>query len=454
MLFTTNWLTEIFSNYKGLTESNIKINAISTDSRKKSEQTLFIPLIGDIFDGHHYLKAAIKNGAVATLWDEQKEIPDFLPHDFPIFFVKDTIVALQELAFKYRQKVNPIVVGITGSNGKTTTKDLVGTILQTSYTTHITKGNFNNHIGLPLTILSMPTNTEVLVLEMGMNHFGEISRLSKIAEPDYAIITNIGESHIEFLGSRFGITKAKLEIEDGLKQNGCLILDGDEELLQEQVQFANVLRCGLKRENDIKIKNVQLKENGTSFSINDVIYHIPLLGVHHAKNASYAITLGKQLGIEEAKIKESIKYIAMTSMRFERIEGINGVSIINDAYNASPTSMKASIEVLKQMDDFHKKILVLGDMFELGDDSEQWHRSIADVINQEIHAVFTIGDMASVITEEINKRTNDVICEHIHTPESLIKQLQPFLQKDTIVLFKASRGMKLETYIDKLIPRS
>src|SRR5699024_1235287 len=188
----------------------IEIETVVTDSRLKVKQSLFVPLIGDQFDGHQFVEGALNNGAVAILWQEDRELPPSVPKQVPVFFVKNTLDALQQLASLYRNKVDPIVVGITGSNGKTTTKDIVSSVVKTTYKTHFTQGNLNNHIGLPLTILGMPNDAEVLILEMGMNHFNEIDLLSKIARPDYAIITNIGESHIEHLGSREGITKAKL----------------------------------------------------------------------------------------------------------------------------------------------------------------------------------------------------------------------------------------------------
>src|SRR5690625_3399660 len=225
MLFTMKELALKFSNYHGELDFSLPIETVCTDSRVKMNNSLFIPIIGDNFDGHDFIQQAIHNGAIAAFWDKEIDLPSSIPTYFPIFYVSDTTIALQELASFYRDKVDPIVIGITGSNGKTTTKDIVASVMSTTYETHYTKGNLNNHIGLPLTILSMSRATEVLVLEMGMNDFGEIDLLSKIAKPDYAIITNIGESHIEFLGTREGITQAKLEVLNGMKNNGMLIID-------------------------------------------------------------------------------------------------------------------------------------------------------------------------------------------------------------------------------------
>src|SRR5690625_1426720 len=262
-----------------------------SDSREQKENALFIPIIGETFNGHDFIDQAIDNGAVCAIWDRTVEIPRHTPASFVFFMVKDTTEALQQLAKSYRKQVNPIVIGITGSNGKTTTKDLVNAVLQQKRKTHATKGNYNNHIGLPLTILQMDPDTEIAVLEMGMNDFGEIDLLTNIALPNYAIITNIGESHIEYLGSREGIAKAKLEIQNGLQRDGKLLLDGDEILLQSLVDEKNIVTCGFSKENTVSITDVQLKRQETVFKIDEKQYTVPLLGRHHAKNASFAVAI-------------------------------------------------------------------------------------------------------------------------------------------------------------------
>lgn len=448
MLFPIKWLATIFPEHKGNIQSNHSINEVTTDSRVKTNHSLFIPLIGDNFDGHDHVEQAIDQGAIAMIWSNKKQLPHSVPNDFPVFYVNDTLVALQDLAMNYRSKVNPIVVGITGSNGKTTTKDLVASIVKTTYKTHFTDGNFNNHIGLPLTILGMARETEVLILEMGMSNRKEIERLSEIAKPDYAIITNIGESHIEFLGSRQAIAEAKLEILHGLKQDGKLIIDGDEDLLKSAYNENHVITCGFNVHNDVIIEQVEMRSDQTRFKLaNDLTYTIPLLGKHHAQNATYAISLGKQLSIPDEMIRKGLLSLKSTGMRFELLKGNHGVTIVNDAYNASPTSMKAAIEVIKQMDDFTEKVLILGDIFELGEQSEILHRSVAKVIEQPITAVFTYGKDAKYITEETSKQHPDILSKHFNSSEELLIKLQSYLNESTILLFKASRGMKFETII-------
>lgn len=452
MLFTTKWLSSHFTDFRGGAQGLNMVNIVITDSRQSVDKALFIPIVGDRFDGHNYIQQAFENGAVAVLWNKHKSLPDFLPTDFPVFLVEDTLIALQSLATYYRDEINPIVIGITGSNGKTTTKDMVAAISGTTYKTHYTNGNFNNHIGLPLTILSMPRETEVLVLEMGMSDFGEIERLSNIAKPDYAIITNIGESHIEFLGSRKGIAQAKLEIIKGMKADGEVIFDGDEPLLNKALQQDYSIACGFQQKNDVIISDVEIHTEKTVFNLSDgTFYTIPLLGKHHALNATFAIMVGEKLNVAHEYIKQALTNLKITAMRFELLKGANGASLINDAYNASPTSMKAAIEVVKQMDGFQKKVLVLGDILELGDHSEALHQSVSEVIDLPITAVFTFGKAAETISVAIKKQKPYIKAEHFSAKETLLAALHPYLQEETLLLFKASRGLQFESLVDALM---
>ncbi|WP_164669096.1 UDP-N-acetylmuramoyl-tripeptide--D-alanyl-D-alanine ligase [Virgibacillus doumboii] len=452
MLFTTEWLTTIFTDYKGAASDSIGIHEVATDSRKKTDRSLFVPISGDKFDGHDFMKQAFDRGAVAALWDREIPLPDFLPADFPVFLVEDTLKALQELAGFYRDKVNPVVIGITGSNGKTTTKDIVAAVVKTTFNTHYTEGNFNNHIGMPLTILSMPRNTDVLVVEMGMNHAGEIETLSSIARPEIAIITNIGESHIEYLGSRKGIAQAKLEIVKGMKEEGPLIIDGDEALLAKMHDHGNVITCGFDANNDLVVEDVNISHNQTQFELsNGFKYTVPLLGKHHALNATYAIAVAKCLNISKENVVRALASLEMTSMRFELMKGRNDVSVINDAYNASPTSMKAAIDVVKQMDGFKNKVLVLGDIFELGDESKAFHQSVAESIDDSISAVFTFGNDAKEISAIVGEEYPGINCSHFATEEDLLNALQNYISEDTLFLFKASRAMHFELFVEKVM---
>ncbi|GAA0445854.1 UDP-N-acetylmuramoyl-tripeptide--D-alanyl-D-alanine ligase [Lentibacillus halophilus] len=457
MLFTTGWLTTLFSDHQGGPSPNspsdgIAIDDVVTDSRKDMHHSLFVPLSGAHFDGHDYVKEALRHGAVATLWEKGKPLPDDVPADFPVFFVEDTLTALQQLASAYRQKIDPLVIGVTGSNGKTTTKDLIAAVTSETYRTHATQGNWNNHIGLPLTILSMPAQTDVLVVEMGMNHSGEIETLTGIAKPDYGVITNIGESHIAQLGSREAIAAAKMEIIRGMPGDGYLIIDGDEPLLQKTTWHGPTILCGFHSSNDTVIQNVTLTNQHTEFQLNHEtdVYSIPLPGSHHALNATFAVTVARRLKIPDHTIKTALGTLEWTSMRFEFLDGMNGSAIINDAYNASPTSMKAAIDVVKQMEGFNRKVLVLGDMFELGKDAINLHQSAASGIDESIDAVFTFGEQATSITEAVRERTDKIDNRHFTSGETLLQAIDSYMAQGTLILFKASRGMQFESYIEQI----
>lgn len=449
-MFEIEWLTHIFPEYK-TNESNKEkiISSVATDSRTLKENSLFIPLIGDNFDGHAYVNQAIEKGSLAILWNQETPINE-IPENVSVFFVKDTLKALQLLAREYRKLVNPKVIGITGSNGKTTTKDLLKATLSKTYITKATEGNYNNHIGLPLTILNTAINTEILILEMGMSDFKEIELLSYIAMPDIAIITNIGESHIEYLGSRKGISEAKLEITKYMNEESTIIIDGDEPLL-ENIDFkGKVIRCGFSKTNEYLISDIKLQENGTLFTLNHNHYEISLLGSHHAKNASFAIAVSELLKLNYESIQEGLNLTKITNMRFELLKGENNTTLINDAYNASPTSMKAGIEVVEDLQGYNEKILVLGDILELGVDIGKYYQEISNkIMKTNIKKVYTYGDDSIMITQYLNKNSQ-IEAKHFNDKNTLIKLLKRNLIPGNLIFFKASRGIKLEDIVEQL----
>lgn len=446
-------IKDIFPDHKGALDSEITIHEVYTDSRKQTNKGIFIPIVGDHFDGHDFLKSAINNGAIAALWKKERQIPAYVPTDFPMFFVNDTLNGLQTLASVYLERTKPIVIGITGSNGKTTTKDLLSAVLEMKYKTFKTQGNLNNHIGVPLTILAMPEDTEVLIVEMGMSDFGEISLLTNLANPHHAIITNIGESHIEFLGSREGIAKAKLEIVDGMRPGGKLFVDGDEPLLRGIGidKDISIIHCGFGLKNDIVISNVSTDSDGLNFVVNDFGFALSLLGEHNAKNASFAIMVGLELGLSYDQIKEALATIEITGMRLQRVRGKNQSLIINDAYNSSPTSMKAAIETLKGIGSYERKVLVLGDSYELGSNEEELHRSVAAVIEPPITDLICIGEKGNWIADEVRKKSTNIPVYSFMRKEEALPFISEFLAPNTVLLFKASRGAKLESLIHQLI---
>ncbi|MEB7780286.1 UDP-N-acetylmuramoyl-tripeptide--D-alanyl-D-alanine ligase [Mammaliicoccus fleurettii] len=418
------------------------------DSRKIEKSNLFIPFKGENVDGHRFVSQTLENGAGASFW--QKDIPN--PPKGPIIFVEDTLVALQDLAKSYLRYVNPKVVAITGSNGKTTTKDMVECVLNKSFKVKKTQGNYNNEIGCPLTILDLDEDTEVSILEMGMSGFGEIRELTLLAEPDVAIVTNIGESHMQDLGSREGIAKAKFEITEGLKDDGLFIYDGDEPLLKSIVTSINNTKVsvGTNVDNNVIIQTNQSTSNGINFQLNNsnMVYHLSILGEHNVKNATYAIQVAKQFGVTEDIIQSTLDDLVLTDMRMQRIETEKYGLLINDAYNASPTSMKAAIDTLHNMES-DDKILILADVLELGDMSKEMHQQVGYYLEgKDIQTLITYGEEAA----HISNIASEYIQNHYHfdSKEKITDYLKEHLNGESVTLFKGSRGMSLETIINSL----
>lgn len=432
----------------------IGIRGVSIDSRKVEKGNLFVPLQGEKADGHQFVQTAIENGAAASFW--QKDVPN-PPENLPLIFVDDTLAALQELARSYRSELDIKVVGITGSNGKTTTKDMTASLLSLKYKVQKTEGNYNNHIGLPLSILALEEDTDIAVLEMGMSGKGEIDFLTKLARPHIAIITNIGESHLLDLGSREGIAEAKLEIINGLSENGAIIYNGDEPLLRKRLETyegnGKLLTFGNNSSNTLYPVYYEQQETGSVFKINeyDKPFHLPVLGAHNVLNSLAAMLAARQFAIPYEIMDDGFKKLELTSMRMELVEGIRGVKIINDAYNASPTSMRAAIRLVESMDGFKKKILVLGDMLELGPDEEAFHFAIGKELDPEkISELFTFGPLGKHIARgALEVLPEDRVHSYLDKDE-LIRQLENYIDKETLLLVKASRGMKLEEVVKNL----
>lgn len=433
---------------------NVEFTGVMIDSRKVKKGNLFIPLRGGNVDGHRFVVDSFKNGAAAALW--QRDVPN-PPPDLSIIIVEDTLVALQELARSYREQLNTKVIGITGSNGKTTTKDMVAALLSLQYKVQKTEGNYNNHLGMPLSILTLEEDTEIAVLEMGMSGRGEIEFLSELARPDAAIITNIGESHLLDLGSREGIADAKLEIMNGLKCDGLAIYNGDEPLLKERMDEyegkVNIQTFGRSERNTLYPVSIEPDNQGSSFKINghDILFNLPILGVHNVLNALAAMLVAHNFGIPYEKMNEAFSTVKLTNMRMEMVEGYNGEKIINDAYNASPTSMKAAVELVTRMTGFSKKILILGDMLELGPEEKTFHYKIGKSINdKEINYVFTFGRLGESIAQGARQSLPDERVFSFLEKDPLIEEVKKRTDSDTLILVKASRGMRLEEVVKAL----
>lgn len=432
-------------------DKNLKITGISLNSKKVKKGDLFIPFIGNNVDGHDYIEEAFKNGAVCSL-SIKKNIK---LKNKNIIFINDSLSSIQKLAMSYLKSLHTKVIAITGSNGKTTTKDIIAKILSTRYKVHKTKSNNNNELGVPITILSTPCDTDILILEMGADNFGQLKLLSELSNPDFCVITNIGESHIEFFKTRDGIAKEKFEITRGMKKNGILIYNGDEPLLNKLVLKNNIknISCGFNKENVVKVDNYSLKKDCIDFKLNIMknLITTKIKGKHNILNITYAITIAKKMNINEQEILDTLhEFKDITKMRLEEIPYGNNSLIINDAYNASPTSMKAAIDVLNAQVGYNYKRIILGDMYELGKNEILFHENVGkyinDIKNNTINEVISIGKLAKNITKNIKKDTIKTIhFDDINKISDYIKQNKI---NNEILLFKASRSMQLEKIIE------
>ncbi len=430
---------------------------IVTDSRKISEGSVFVALKGEKFDGHNFVKQSYDMGAVCCVVNSDFECPESIC----TIVVKDTYAALRDIAAYYRSRFNLPSVAITGSVGKTSTKDMIAEVLNQHYRVLKTEGNFNNEIGLPLTAFRLSYEDEISVFEMGMSAFGEISRLSKIAAPETAVITNIGFSHVEHLGSQENILKAKLEILDGMSPGDTVVLNGDDEFLKdlsETIPF-ETLTYGIENKNaDMVAYNIQKSNEGTRFDVNveDGEWHISINvpGIHHVYNALSAILVGLLYNMTMDEIAEGIAAFRPSGMRQNAIT-LSDKVIIKDCYNASPTSMKSGLEVLsvtppKDSDLKYRKVAVLGDMLELGDFAEEAHRNVGRLCCEyDLDCLIAVGPNAKFVAQgAIDGGFNSSELYVFYDNTAAIEHINEILMANDVILFKGSRGMRLEEIAD------
>lgn len=432
----------------------VSASGVTTDSRKVAVGNLFIPIKGVNFDGHDFIQASFDSGASGTL--THRDI-DCVEGKW-VIKVSDTQRALGDLAKYCRSKFQVPLIAITGSVGKTSTKDMVHCVLSTKYNVLKTEGNFNNEIGLPLSILKLDETHQAAVIEMGMSGFGEISRLTAIAKPDVAIITNIGMSHIEKLGSRQNILKAKLEILEGLKTNGLVILNGDDNLLAGMkglINFRSVF-YGMGEGVDYQAYDIKsVGEKGTYFMISvgpaEYYVHVPVPGIHNVYNALAAFAAGIELGIPADSIIEGIAQFSSADKRLNIIK-CKGFKIIDDTYNASPNSMEAGLNVLSQIKENGMIIAVLGDMLEMGEWSARAHYDVGRyAAGIKLDYLITVGREAANIAAGAAESgmPDDRIFSFDGNAEAA-DFLISILQEGDTVLVKGSRGMKMDDIVETL----
>lgn len=444
----------------------VAVTGICTDSREAGPLVAFAALRGERVDGHDYIAQALENGCRCIICEHRNEL--LAASDATAIVVKDTELALSKLAYAYRvQNLSRVhTVAVTGSVGKTTTKDMIHAAFSVAKRTYKTPGNHNSLIGMPLSVLETPADSEWTVLEMGMSGFGEIERLSILAEPDIAVITTIGTSHLEMLGSRENICRAKLEILCGLREGGYLILNGDEPLLQNiGGKSYHTVYVSLSNEKaDFFAKNIRVEQDCTRFDavcrgrkMKDLC--IRVLGKHHVYAALYTIAASTLIGMSEEEIREGLLRFAPEGMR-QRVCSFGGITVIEDCYNASPESMIAAIDVLDaySRQSGRRSVAVLGDMLELGHESPALHRSVGvHLVERGIDLLFTVGKGGNQIA--IGARQKGMSSAAIHrnpdvkdldkTADSLLQNLR----RGDIVLFKASRAVGAEKIIELLRER-
>jgi UDP-N-acetylmuramoyl-tripeptide--D-alanyl-D-alanine ligase len=406
----------------------IKSNGVSTDTRNIKEGQLFFALKGGNFNGNKYAQQAIDNGASYAIIDEE-----VYKSSEKCILVDDVLKALQELAHYHRNQFDIPVLGITGSNGKTTTKELIHAALSTQYNVHYTKGNFNNHIGVPLTLLEMPSDTEIAIIEMGANHMKEIELLSSIADPTHGIINNCGLAHIEGFGSADNIKKGKGELYDHIRsKNGTLFVNSQLDYLMEMSE-------GVDR---VLYENIQLNTTQPclNLEVDGLAFDVRLIGSYNIPNISAAYCIGRHFNIDSQKIIEGLSAYQPEGLNRSELKTFKEANIIMDAYNANPTSMDAALDSFNS-EDYSSKLVILGDMFELGDTSDKEHQKILIKLSE-------LPFDGKVVVGEIFDRNN---CdEEIISFENTEALKEWFDQQDiagSSILIKGSRGMKLESLI-------
>ena len=419
----------------------LTFRGVQFDSRTVGNGELFVALTGER-DGHTYIPMAMEKGAVAVLASRPQDPA------VPAIYVEDTLVAMQQISRGYRESLSCQVVGITGSVGKTTTKEMVAAVLEQGFRTQKTPKNYNNHIGLPVTLLSLEEDCEKAVIEMGMNHAGEISLLTSLAQPDIAMITNVGTMHIEYLGSREGILGAKLEILEGLRPGGKILFCGDNDLLCREAETYGAITYGLGEHNQVRAVDLTMGEEGCSFTVeafgHSFLVELPVVGEHNVCNALGASAVGLLCGMEQSEICRGLAAFTNTDMR-QNTYSRDGLYIIEDCYNAGPESTRAALSVLAKR--VGRRIAVLGGMLELGDYGPIAHYEIGREAAETADLLFAYGPLGDEMVRGAESMT---YAEHFTTHEELVSSLKEKLQPGDSLLIKGSRGMHMEKVLQLL----
>jgi UDP-N-acetylmuramoyl-tripeptide--D-alanyl-D-alanine ligase len=432
-------------------DGTVVINKVSTDSRTIKAGELFVALRGENFDGHDFVESCAKAGATGALVD--LNWTGSVPRTFALLRAADTLQAYQTLAANYRRSLALKVLAITGSNGKTSTKDFVASVLARRFRVTKTEGNFNNHVGLPRTILEATSEDEVGVWEIGMNHPGEITALSKIAAPDAAIITNIGVAHIEFMGSREAIAAEKGALAEAIEPQGTVILNADDPF-SEGIAARTRAKVVFAGTTDGTVRAIEIRQSadGSEFTIVEGAHRcraqLPVAGSHMVQNALLAVAAGRAFGLSIEECAAGLTAAPLTKARLQ-IKEIGGVQFLDDSYNANPDSMKAALRTLVELDAEGKRIAVLGEMRELGAESERGHREVGETAaTLGVNQLITIGDTAKLIAEGARTAGLDNVSSTRSTGEAA-KLLGEIAEPGDLVLIKGSRAARTEEVIER-----
>ena len=431
-------------------KKDIVIEGVSTDSRTIDENNLYIPLVGDVFDGRIFIKECEEKGASAFLVDEKYKLNKNIT--IPYIIVDDTKKALRDLAKAYRDQLDIKIVAITGSNGKTTTKDILAQVLREKYKVQKTIGNLNNDIGVPKTLLNLNEDTEVGVIELGTDNFGDISLTTNLVYPDIAGILNIGDSHLLNLKSKEGIAKAKMEITEGLKKDGTFIYNIDDETLKKEIPTyqveAKVLTFGKDDCADYKIEMLSSNYQGIKFKHGDDIFSLNLIGDHQIYNAGFAAMVASLLGLSGEEIQRGFSKCQSSKNRAELIE-LDGFDILDDAYKSNPQALLTGLDMTYMLNGYSKKIVVLADMLELGDDEESLHYEIGEKINpNQIDYCLFYGPLSKHMYEGALKNFPKSRVFYFENKEDICNKLKLLISKSTLVFVKGSHGMHMEEIIE------
>lgn len=441
--------TAVGGTFQGAADT--AVYTVCTDTRNIVPGCLFVPIQGERFDGHDFLEQAFEAGAAAALCHKNMRI------DKPIVYVKDTRLAFGALSGYYRNRFSFPVVGVTGSVGKTSTKEMIATVLEGRGEVLKTAGNFNNDIGLPHTLFGLSEKNTAAVIEMGMSDLGEISYLSRLTKPTIGVITNVGVSHLENLKTRDNILHAKLELLDGMAPETPLILNADNDKLREAIPLlgSRVRSFGIEQEAEIKAGQVEQVEDCTRFVIyynnNNYPAEIPTIGIHNVYNALAAFWVGIEVGMEPEEIVARFCFYENAGLRQKQIE-TDGVKVIADCYNASPDSMQSALSVIQSIHCTGKRYAVLGDMLELGETSSDLHYAVGtQAASGKLETVFCYGQQAAEIANGVTAAGGKAI--HSVDADELAEAIRAVVRPGDAIIFKASRGMRLEGIMKAVFPK-